>query len=94
MALKGMDPEEIAELDGLHFHTLCEQNADALAELFKMTVVWKDKIADEDLGVVPPSATDIDTEYSALYNAIFGGNNDINMKNLLLAFIAFYFRNR
>lgn len=69
-------------------------NADALAELFKMTVVWKDKIADEDLGVVPPSATDIDTEYSALYNAIFGDSNDINMKNLLLAFIAFYFRNR
>ena len=27
-----MSPEEIAELDGLHFHTLCEQNADALAE--------------------------------------------------------------
>lgn len=27
-----MSPEEIAELDGLHFHTLCEQDADALAE--------------------------------------------------------------
>lgn len=26
-----LHPEDLAEVDGLHFHTLCEQNADALA---------------------------------------------------------------
>ena len=27
-----MTEEDISGLDGLHFHTLCEQDADALAE--------------------------------------------------------------
>lgn len=31
MFLKEMDEEDINSLDGLHFHTLCEQNADDLA---------------------------------------------------------------
>ncbi len=30
--LSGIEESDIAGLDGLHFHTLCEQNADALAE--------------------------------------------------------------
>ena len=30
-----LSDEDIASLDGLHFHTLCEQNADALAETLR-----------------------------------------------------------
>ena len=31
MTLENFDPDELEGIDGLHFHTLCEQDADALA---------------------------------------------------------------